>query len=202
MNILALCCAFNNSFLGISYDDKNISRIIKSDENYHSLYLMPEIKKIFSENNFDFKKLDLIAINLGPGSFSGLRVALSIAKIMAYELNIPLVGLNSSEILLNAYNCDYLLMDARRDMYFLGTKDKIELIYKKELNIDFSNKKLLCDKNCFVDFPNSICFENENLDISKTIIKLAIDKFVNSKDKSEFDAIKVQANYIQTPPIF
>ena len=50
MNILAICCALDNSYIAIKYDDKIISKIIKSDENYHSLYIISEIKKL-TENN-------------------------------------------------------------------------------------------------------------------------------------------------------
>ena len=107
-----------------------------------------------------------------------------------------------AEILLKTYECDYLLMDARRDMYFLGTKDETKLIYKKDLNIDFSDKKLLCDKNCHLSFDNAICFEKENKDIANTMIELSIKKYNNTQDKSIFNPISIQANYIQTPPIF
>ena len=40
------------------------------------------------------------------------------------------------------------------------------------------------------------------MDLSKTMIELAIKKYQNSIDKSEFNYLKVEANYIQTPPVF
>ena len=100
MNILAICCALNNTYLGFEFDDKKIHKIIKSDENYHSLYLISEIKKIIKENNFSLNKLDFICVNSGPGSFTGIRVALTVAKVIAGELNIPLVTLDCANILL------------------------------------------------------------------------------------------------------
>ena len=202
MNILAICSALNNSYLAIKYEDKIISEIIKSDENYHSLYLISKIKEMCSENSIELKELNAITVNCGPGSFTGIRVALSIAKIIAGELNLPLIGLNTSEILLTAFNKDVLLMDARRDMFFLGTKENIELIYKDRIEEKIHNKELVVDKNCFKIFKNAICFEDIDKNLGKIMINLAIEKYNKIQDKNEFNYLKLEANYIQTPPIF
>jgi len=144
MNILALCSALNHSYLAIKYNDEIIDEIIMSDENYHSLYLISKIKEICTRYDINLNKLEAITVNCGPGSFTGIRVAMSVAKVMAGELDLPLIGLDTANILLNAYNKDVLLMDARRDMYFVGTKEKIELVYKDKLPI-FENKSILCE---------------------------------------------------------
>ena len=86
MNILAICSALNNSYLALQINDKQYSKIIKSDENYHSLYLISKIKELCNENNFELSNLDAITVNCGQGSFTGIRVAMSVAKIMAGEL--------------------------------------------------------------------------------------------------------------------
>ncbi len=202
MNILTICSALNNSYLGIKYNNQEICETIKSDENYHSLYLISKIKELLAENNIKLEDIDIVGVNCGPGSFTGIRVALSVAKIIAGELNKPLVDLNTAEILLSAFNCEMLLMDARRDMYFIGTKENIELVYKDKVEDKIQNEKLLCDKRCFENHPNSICFENEDKNLSSIMLKLTEDKFKNSKNVEEFNYLNIQANYIQTPPVF
>ena len=202
MNILAICSALNNSYLTLSYNDTLYSEIIKSDENYHSLYLISKIKDLLKKENIKKENIDALCVNCGPGSFTGIRVALTIAKVMAGELNLPLIPLNTAEILLTQYNCDILLMDARRDMYFVATKENIELIYKDKIEDKIKNKTLLCDKRCSEIFTNSICFEDENKNLGTIMIKLAEEKYNNEADKTMFDFQNVQANYIQTPPIF
>ncbi|MBQ4646661.1 MAG: tRNA (adenosine(37)-N6)-threonylcarbamoyltransferase complex dimerization subunit type 1 TsaB [Candidatus Gastranaerophilales bacterium] len=202
MNILAICSALNNSYLAIKYNDKLFDEIIFSDENYHSLYLISKIKELCESNSIDLKKLDAITVNCGPGSFTGIRVAMSVAKVMAGELNLPLIGLNTAEILLNAFDKEILLMDARRDMFFVGTKENIELIFKDKIQDKIKNKTLLCDKNSSKIFPDSICFEDENKKLGEIMIKLALEKYNNSQDKNEFNYLKLEANYIQTPPVF
>ena len=201
MNILAFCCALNNTYLALQYDDFIKTETIKSDSNYHSLYLLENIKKLFDENNFKFKNLDMIAVNTGPGSFTGIRVALVVAKVMAGELDIPIVGLNTAEILLKAYSADILLMDARRDMYYLGDNQKIELIYKEKIE-KYKDKKVVCDARCKGIIENSICFEENDYDIGRIILELAKEKYESTKNKEQFNPLNVKANYIQTPPVF
>ncbi|MBQ8847965.1 MAG: tRNA (adenosine(37)-N6)-threonylcarbamoyltransferase complex dimerization subunit type 1 TsaB [Candidatus Gastranaerophilales bacterium] len=202
MNILAICAALNNSYLGIKYENEIFSEIIKSDENYHSLYLIPKIKEFAKNNSINLNKLDAICVNCGPGSFTGIRVALTIAKIMAGELNIPLIPLNTAQILLDAHSCDVLIMDARRDMFFFGTKEKIELIYKDKIEKLIENKKVLADKRSSEFIKNSICYEDIDKNLAQTMINLAQEKYSNSQDKNEFNYLKIEANYIQTPPVF
>ncbi len=201
MNILTICSALNNSYLGLKTQDKTKSKIIKSDENYHSLYLITEIQKLLQDNSITPKDIDIIGVNCGPGSFTGIRVALTIAKVMAGELNIPLIPLNTSEILLKTYNKKYLIMDARRDMYFIGTKDNIELKYKDKINLN-SNNEILCDKRSLELFPNATCYEEEEKDPTPVMIEITQEKYNNSKNKDEFNYMLIKANYIQTPPVF
>ncbi len=203
MNILTICCALNNSYYGIEYDNKIITEIIKSDKkNYHSLYLIPKLKKTIKINNIDLKKLNAIAVNTGTGSFTGIRVAMSIAKVMSGELNLPLIPLNSAEILLTAFNADILITDARRDMYFYSTKEKTELIYKDKISDYPLNGKILTDKKCFEFFENSTCYEDIDKDLALTMIEIAKEKFNSQKDLNKFNPLAVEANYIQTPPVF
>lgn len=205
MNILAICSALNNSYIALDKNGTVTSEIIKSDKNYHSLYLVKKIKAITEENKLKIDDIDLIAVNTGPGSFTGIRVALSIAKVAASELNIPLIPLNTAEILLNAYEADFYLSDARRDMYFIGTKDRIELVFKekfREVYPKIKDKKIVCDSRLAEYLENVICYEKENADIGKVILEIAKQKYANSEDKSEFNPMLVKANYIQTPPIF
>ena len=204
MNILAICSALNNSYMAFKCNNAEYSEIIKSDENYHSLYLIKKIKDTISKYSLTLNDFDALAVNCGPGSFTGIRVALTVSKVMAGELNKPLIPLNTAEILLNAYQSDYLVMDARRDMYYIGTKNKIELISKDNLEDklnDFKNKKIVCDKRSLELLKDAVCYEDKEFDLGKVMLDIAEEKFT-SLPKENFNYMNVQANYIQTPPIF
>lgn len=64
-----------------------------SEENkYGSQVLLPLINKILKKNKLGFKDLKAVEVETGPGSFTGLRVGVSIANALAYSLKIPVNG--------------------------------------------------------------------------------------------------------------
>lgn len=65
----------------------------------HSRILTVFIEEIFNENNFEAKTLNAVAVSKGPGSYTGLRIGVSVAKGLCYGLNIPLISVNSLEIM-------------------------------------------------------------------------------------------------------
>ena len=76
---------------------------ITSEKYVHGEKLHLLIKDLFTSLNFSLKKLDAVAISAGPGSFTGLRIGVSAAKGLAFGLNIPLISMNSLEIMINCY---------------------------------------------------------------------------------------------------
>jgi tRNA threonylcarbamoyladenosine biosynthesis protein TsaB len=65
----------------------------------HSEKLIPMIDWLLREVDIEKKEIEGIAVSIGPGSFTGLRVGLSTAKGLAFSLGIPLVGVSSLETL-------------------------------------------------------------------------------------------------------
>lgn len=67
----------------------------KESEYSHSIFTMPLIKELLDENNVNTKELKKIVVINGPGSFTGIRIGLTIAKTLAYSLNIDVVTISS-----------------------------------------------------------------------------------------------------------
>jgi tRNA threonylcarbamoyladenosine biosynthesis protein TsaB len=65
----------------------------------HSQMLTVFIKEIFEENHFDFTRLDAVAVSKGPGSYTGLRIGVSVAKGICYSLGIPLIAVGTLDLL-------------------------------------------------------------------------------------------------------
>ena len=65
----------------------------------HSRLLTVFIEQLFSENNLDIKTLDAVAVSKGPGSYTGLRIGVSVAKGLCYGLGIPLISVGSLKTL-------------------------------------------------------------------------------------------------------
>ena len=79
----------------ISVSLKDNGKIVKSlsEENeFGSQVLLPLIEKILAEEKKDFKDLEAIEVETGPGSFTGLKVGAAVANSLAFALGIPVNG--------------------------------------------------------------------------------------------------------------
>jgi tRNA threonylcarbamoyladenosine biosynthesis protein TsaB len=65
----------------------------------HGRTLVPTLRDLLRAAGLDPRALDFIAVGLGPGSYTGLRIGLTAAKTLAYATRRPLVGLDSLELL-------------------------------------------------------------------------------------------------------
>ncbi len=77
----------------------------------HSKLLTVFIENLFKENHFDIKELNAVAVSKGPGSYTGLRIGVSVAKGLCYGLNIPLISIGS------IHSMGYYAATNRKDYY-------------------------------------------------------------------------------------
>ena len=114
----------------------------KESEYSHSIYVMPMIEEIFDENKLDVKDLKQIIVVNGPGSFTGIRIGLSIAKTIAYALNIKINSISSLTAYLVSSDIDDNKMAVIEDnkeliKEFYSNENEYEKKYKEvEHNID------------------------------------------------------------------
>lgn len=99
-----LCVDTSNSICAVALlEDKNlINKTEKNNGLTHSETLMPIIEELLSASNTTLKDIDLLVCDIGPGSFTGIRIGIATAKAFADTLNIPTIGISSLEVL--AYN--------------------------------------------------------------------------------------------------
>jgi len=103
MPILAIDTATLVSSVALATVDNLLAEITLQTKKTHSELLMPHIAKLM--NMAQVAKADLkgVAVSIGPGSFTGLRIGLSTAKTLAYALHIPVVGVPTLAAM--AYGC-------------------------------------------------------------------------------------------------
>ena len=89
----------------------------------HSSILIPAIQEIFNKIDLKIGDIDGVAVTIGPGSFTGLRIGLGSAKGLSYAAGIPITGIHTLDVL--AYNAARLpvmlcpILDARKnEVYF------------------------------------------------------------------------------------
>ena len=103
--------------------------IVSNDKNYHSAYLISTIVEVLKQANLEPKDLDCIAIDIGPGSFTGIRACTTVARMMAQQLNIQACGISSLEILSQINQTDkptMVALDARKNCAYLRYDNEIK----------------------------------------------------------------------------
>ncbi|MBQ3414033.1 MAG: tRNA (adenosine(37)-N6)-threonylcarbamoyltransferase complex dimerization subunit type 1 TsaB [Clostridia bacterium] len=102
MKILSIETSSKMCGVSILENDNLIEKIELNNGLTHSESLMPVIDNIFNKANLELKDIDLIVSDIGPGSFTGIRIGVATAKAFSDSLNINCVGISSLEAL--AYN--------------------------------------------------------------------------------------------------
>lgn len=91
---------------------------------------IPEIEKAIKKLKIDLKDVTRIVASVGPGSYTGVRIALTIAKVMALTLKIPLFTVSSLQALAGKQEKCIAIMDARSKRVYVGVYDKGEVVLK------------------------------------------------------------------------
>ena len=126
MSILALETATRVSGVAVA-DIKSgvvLSEIATENALTHSETLLPHVAEALAMAKVKRENLQAVAVSIGPGSFTGLRIGLAAAKAMAYGLNIPLVGVPTTEVLAAHFHLPGFslatLIDAQKKRAYYG----------------------------------------------------------------------------------
>lgn len=209
-NQYTLCfdTCLDKMYLVLMKDDQILSsEIIENhDSKYHSAFLISTIKDVLKKNNIAPKDLSLIGINIGPGSFTGIRACTTTARVMAQQLNIKATGISSLEIITKAYQKIQkstlpilTALDARKNMAYLYINNEIKgavaLDEVKSL-IETGNYEVLTD-NKLLPIIGGSSYQKISLPIGETLAELVKKK--STIDKCNWQELKPL--YIQPPPM-
>lgn len=93
MRILGIETSTMTGSVALMDEERLIAEYTLNLRETHTSRLMPAIDRILKDASLTLKDLDGIAVSLGPGSFTGLRIGIATAKGLAQGLNIPIVGI-------------------------------------------------------------------------------------------------------------
>ncbi len=221
MKILTFDTALNKTYISLSENNTIIENLTieNNEDKYHSAFLIKEIAELLKRNNLIMQNINAIGINVGPGSFTGIRACTTVGRVIAQQVEIPLVPVSSLEILslINPKKGTKTLvtLDARKNSAFVGVFEnentieppKIvsveELIsMAKSLSAIIIGDTKICAK-LIENGLNPINYETENYPLNEFLAKLTYKKLNCSKDpNTEFNWAKVKPLYIQPPSVF
>ena len=107
MNLIAIDTSTDWCGVSFFFEDECKSTIEKLVPRKHSELLPEYISQVIKEEKIDKKVLDAVAVSVGPGSFTGLRIGVGFAKGFAYANSLPIVPISTLEIIANDPKINY-----------------------------------------------------------------------------------------------
>ena len=194
MNKIILSIETSTNICSVSlFKDNQLLCIKEDNDRQHSSLLASFVNQLFHEVDFEINEIDAIALSIGPGSYTGLRIGLSFAKGIAFSINKPIIPINTIESLSCEINdLHYVLaIHAYSDYYFIQEyRDAIKFgdpFFDKIKNINYSHNIYGYNlKDC-----------ESSINIIPSSIKIANIAYKNY-DKYKCDNIKlIKPNYIK-----
>ncbi len=126
MKILAFDTALSGISIALCNDDIIMTRQIETAREQASL-LIPMIQEVLEAGKLDFKDIDALACTIGPGSFTGLRIGMTTAKILALALKKPVLGINTLALMAHHYDIQtplLIVLETKRQDFYACYYDK------------------------------------------------------------------------------
>ena len=136
-------------------------------KNNHSEFFLPLIQKSLEENNIKPEDVDKIYTVIGPGSFTGTRIGVTVSKTFAYSINKNVIPVSSLKMQVLDFN-DY-------DYYVSVIKDRKNNIYYGIYNSDFDN----INDECYSNIEE---LRNELDNLNGKILIVSDEKIFNDYD--------------------
>ena len=144
----------SNLIIAVCKDDKVLKQIIQKNNNDLSTNFTSFVGSLLNDVKLKVNNIEKVFVSVGPGSFTGIRIGLTFAKVLAWSLNIPVVPVSSLEVLASGFDNDIIvpILDARRGYVYGG-------IYNKNFDIIFENKYIYLEElNSYLDKYDSKIF--------------------------------------------
>jgi tRNA threonylcarbamoyladenosine biosynthesis protein TsaB len=201
--ILNIETATKNCSVSIAENGKTIQCKEIAEIGYsHAEKLHVFIEKILNENQLTFNNLSAIAVSQGPGSYTGLRIGVSAAKGLCFAMGIPLIAVDTLQILASQVKVEngiiIPMIDARRMEVYSAIFDKnhtqireVQAEILDENSFQDSNETIYFIGDCaekaktVLTKTNFIFLENNIYPSANEMSKLSFEKF----NKNEFDDV-------------
>lgn len=200
MRILAVSTSSNIASVAITENNQTILELNVNNNKTHSETLIPLIIDLLDKTNLKLSDINAIACDVGPGSFTGIRIGISSVKAIAQSLNIPVISVSSLEAL--AYNvqnisCDTIcaLIDAKNNQIYAGIFDSSFNLLEDYIADDIA---LVIDK---LNNYKNIVFVGDGALLHKDLLSIKefpYENVIHSENIAKCGYFKFKQNLCQT----
>ena len=148
--------------------------------------LIPEIQNLFEQTGRKVAQLNAVVVGVGPGSFTGVRVALSTARGFALALNVPVYGVSSLDAYAYGAGEDvFVALDTKRgDFYVAGFNKDLEEVFEPRVmtmdEIKILNPKLIASDVADIFEQEGFNVRKNDFSLSEQIAKIALARGENN----------------------
>ena len=198
MKYLYVDTSSNFLYSGIVENNKILAEIKEEFGQNLSEVALPKIVELFDKTNLKAKDINKIIVVNGPGSFTGIRIGITIAKVYAWSLNIPITTISSLEAMAISSENEKLhipMINARRGYVYGAIYDSSykEILKPQHIELD-KLMKYLNDKEDYEIISN----DNFDDEIKRERYDPSILKIVNYfKDKEIINPHSVNPEYLK-----
>lgn len=101
--ILSIDTATPLCSVSLSKNGSTVYELVGDEPNMHASSLTLFVQRVLEEGNVDMSQLSAVAVSKGPGSYTGLRIGVSVAKGLCYALDIPMIANNTLEAMFSGF---------------------------------------------------------------------------------------------------
>lgn len=182
MKILSIDSSRNTQSFSV-YDFDSSSFLLSEKFSSKSSLFLPEMVAILNQQNLSAQDFQKLAVVTGPGSFTGIRTALSIVKTLAAELNLEIFAVNNFQLLrFEQHHDGALAMEAGLNDYYISLDEDYDNSTTNFFSLDLQNLPLLN-------------FKAEN------ISRLTIDFLKSQKAPIYLDYKTLKPYYLREPSV-
>ena len=130
MKTLCMDTAHKNLIVGLYENDRRVCGIAKEAWKRQSEDLFPAIVECMEKAGWDSMDLDEVVITDGPGSYTGVRIAMTVAKVLCTRLHLPLYTISTLQLYAGLDEEALVLMDARSHRAYVGILEEGRFLRK------------------------------------------------------------------------
>lgn len=119
--------------VGIAKGEKLIDQTSYEAWQRQSEMMIPELDKLLKKHHFTKDDIGDVIVAIGPGSYTGVRIALTIAKVIVLALNVPLYGVSSLHVMKLQNKPTIALINARSNRSYIGVFENEKVILKDQI---------------------------------------------------------------------